>query len=234
MSILSRNSNRASGPAGARTAPSRTGVYNADRMTADPVAQFLGTWGYPAYVALFLATAFGSPVTEDLLLLTGGYLVAAGIFSWPVALPVSFVCVLASDAIIYSLGLRLRTHSLARDGLVRRLVRPAHLRIATRWFGRFGDRVVFLARLVPGTRLIVFLTAGVRAVPLARFVLMDGLASLIYVPVMLLLGVKLGEQVGRMDRALDWLGDRVFWLIAIVAGVAAVRHLWRRYLERLW
>lgn len=203
-------------------------------MTPDPVAQFLGTWGYPAYVLLFLATAFGSPVTEDLLLLTAGYLVAASIFSWPVALPLSFCCVLSTDVIIYALGARLRTHSLARDGLLRRLVRPAHLRIATRWFGRFGDPVVFVARLVPGTRLIVFLTAGVRAMPLGRFLLMDALASAIYVPAMLLLGVKLGEQVGRVDRALDWVGDRVLWLIAIVAAVALLRHLWRRYLERLW
>ncbi len=203
-------------------------------MTPDPVAQFLGTWGYPAYVLLFLATGFGSPITEDLLLLTGGYLVAAGIFGWPVALPLSYGCVLGTDVIIYSLGARLRTHSLARDGLLRRLVRPAHLRIATRWFGRFGDPVVFVARLLPGTRLIVFLTAGVRAMPLARFVLMDALASLIYVPVMLLIGFKLGEQVGRVDRALDWVGDRVLWLIALVAAVALLRHLWRRYLERLW
>ena len=203
-------------------------------MTPDPVAQFLGTWGYPAYVLLFLATGFGSPVTEDLLLLTGGYLVAAGIFRRPVALPLSYGCVLATDVIIYSLGARLRTHSLARDGLLRRLVRPAHLRIATRWFGRFGDPVVFVARLLPGTRLIVFLTAGVLAMPLTRFVLMDALASVIYVPAMLLLGFKLGEQVGRVDRALDWVGDRVLWLIALVAAVALLRRVWRRYLERLW
>lgn len=203
-------------------------------MSADPVAQFLGAWGYPAYVVLFLATAFGSPITEDLLLLTGGYLVTAGIFSWPVALPLSYACVLLTDVTIYSLGTRLRTHSLARDGLLRRLVRPAHLRIATRWFGRFGDGVVFLARLVPGTRLLVFLTAGVRAMPLGRFLLMDGLASALYVPALLFLGAKLGEQVSRVDRALDWVGDRVFWLIALVAAMALVRVLWRRYLERLW
>ncbi len=202
-------------------------------MTADAVAQFLGTWGYPAYLVLFVAAAFGSPVTEDLLLLTGGYLVAAGIFSWPVALPFAFVCVLVADLIVYSIGRRLRAHSLTRGGWMRRLVRPAHLRIATRWFGRFGDRVVFLARLVPGTRLIVFLTAGVRAMPVTRFLLMDGLASLVYVPVLLLAGEKLGEQVGRVDRAIAWVGDRILWLTAVVAGLALVRWLWRRYLERL-
>ena len=33
---------------------------------------------------------------------------------------------------------------------------------------------------------------------------------------------------------LDWVGDRVLWLIAVVAGVALLRFLWRRYLERIW
>jgi membrane protein DedA with SNARE-associated domain len=203
-------------------------------MTPDAVAQLLGTWGYPAYVLLLLATALGSPVTEDLLLLTGGYLVSAGIFSWPVALPLSFACVMASDLTLYTIGRRLRSHSLSRSGLVRRLVRPAHLRIATRWFGRFGDPVVFLARLVPGTRLLVFLTAGVRAMPPGRFLLMDGMASVIYVPTTMWLGVKLGEQQGRLDRALGWVGDRVLLLIGLAAAVLLVRHLWRSYLERLW
>ncbi len=203
-------------------------------MTPDAVAQLLGTWGYPAYVLLLLATALGSPVTEDLLLLTGGYLVSAGIFSWPVALPLSFACVMASDLTLYTIGRRLRSHSLSRSGLVRRLVRPAHLRIATRWFGRFGDPVVFIARLVPGTRLLVFLTAGVRAMPPGRFLLMDGMASVIYVPTTMWLGVKLGEQQGRLDRALGWVGDRVLLLIGLAAAVLLVRHLWRSYLERLW
>ena len=174
-------------------------VYNAARMTPDPVAQFLGTWGYPAYVLLFLATGFGSPVTEDLLLLTGGYLVAAGIFSWPVALPLSYGCVLATDVIIYSLGARLRTHSLARDGLVRRLVRPAHLRIATRWFGRFGDPVVFVARLLPGTRLIVI-----------ERVLGEGLSSNAY-----MVDLHMMMVTGGRERTLDEYGA-----LAASAGLA--------------
>lgn len=206
-------------------------------MTPNPVAQFLGTWGYPAYVLLFAATGVGSPITEDLLLLTAGYLVSARVFSWPVVLPLSYACVLMTDGILYGIGRYLRTHSFKRDGMLRRIVRPAQLRLATRWFGRFGDGIVFVARLVPGTRLLVFLTAGARAMPPRRFFLMDGAASLIYVPVLLLAGAKLGERIGDVDQALGWIGDRVTWVVAIVAVAAIVRYLWRRrlrkYLERL-
>ena len=68
-------------------------------MTADAVAELLRAWGYPAYFLLFLAAAFGSPVTEDLLLLIGGYLIGAGIFVWPVTLPLALLGVVVTDAI---------------------------------------------------------------------------------------------------------------------------------------
>jgi membrane protein DedA with SNARE-associated domain len=138
---------------------------------------------------------------------------------------------------LYGFGRYLRTHSLKRHSVLRRIVRPAQLRLATRWFGRFGDGIVFAARLIPGTRLLVFLTAGARAMPLRRFLLMDGLASLLYVPALLWLGAKLGERIGDIDHALAWVGDRVTWVLAAVALAAIVRYLWRRrlrkYLERI-
>jgi len=63
---------------------------------------------------------------------------------------------------------------------------------------------------------------------------MDAMASAIYVPAMLFAGVKLGEQLGRLDRALDWVGDRVFLIVGLLATVVVIRQVWRRYLERIW
>ena len=41
-------------------------------------------------------------------------------------------------------------------------MRPGHLRVATRWFAKYGNWIIFIARLTPGTRLIVYISAGVR------------------------------------------------------------------------
>lgn len=202
-------------------------------MQPDPVAQFLGTWGYPAFAAAFLATAFGSPVTEDLLLLTGGYLIATGVFSWHVAAPLGVVCVVITDCIIYSFGRLLRHRSLKRDSWLRRIIRPAQLRLATRWFSRFGDVVVFLARLTPGTRLLVFVTAGVRGMPLWRFALIDAAATVIYAPVLLFVGVKLGERIGRVDHALQWVADRASFVILALVALVGLRYAWRWWAGRV-
>lgn len=180
-----------------------------------------------------MATAFGSPVTEDLLLLCGGYLIAAGHFSWPVALPLSYLGVLATDCVLYSFGMLLRKHTGRRDAWLRRLVRPAQLRLATRWFSRFGERVVFIARLVPGTRLLVFITAGARGMRFWRFVAIDGVATLFYVPVTLFVGTKVGERLGSVERGLAWVGDRASWVLLAVVGLMVLRVLWHRWTRRV-
>jgi membrane protein DedA with SNARE-associated domain len=193
-------------------------------MSPETAAELLGTWGYPAYVLLFLATAFGLPVTEDLLLLVGGYLVGAGIFAWPPALALAYGSLLTSDLIVYTYGRKLRAHSLRR-GPVRRFVRPGRLRVATRWFGRFGEKTIFFARLVPGTRLIVFLCAGIRAVPAWKFLAYDALAALIWVPLILGVGVKIGRRIGDAQRLLEWIGTRVTWILLAAALLVLIRHL---------
>jgi membrane protein DedA with SNARE-associated domain len=202
-------------------------------MQPDSVAQFLGTWGYPAFAAAFIATAFGSPVTEDLLLLTGGYLIATGVFSWPIAAPIGIIGVVITDCIIYSFGRLVRTRSLKRDSWLRRYVRPAQLRLATRWFSRFGDVVVFLARLTPGTRMLVFVTAGVRGMPLWRFAAIDAAATVIYAPILMFLGMKLGEQIGSIDHAMTWIGDRATAALVVLVALFALRYAWRRWTRKV-
>ena len=216
----------------ARGADDRAVQQSRSRMSPDAIAALLQTWGYPLWILLFLASGVGSPITEDVLLLAGGWLLALGVFSWPVALPLGYVAVVATDSIIYSVGRHLREQT-KRGGWLRRAVRPGHLRVATRWFSKYGNWIIFIARLTPGTRLIVYISAGVRGVPLSRFLFYDGLASLIYVPVTLYIGEQLGARIGDLGAALAWAGGHIQWLLVVVIVGLGVRHWWRRRLQHL-
>ncbi|MDP2055796.1 MAG: hypothetical protein Q8L75_19330, partial [Acidobacteriota bacterium] len=48
----------------------------------------------------------GSPIPEDLLLLTAGYLVFSGVFVWPAALAIGLAGVVISDVMLFSAGRR--------------------------------------------------------------------------------------------------------------------------------
>lgn len=200
-------------------------------MTPAAVAAFLEQWGYQAYLGLFLLTSIGSPVTEDILLLVGGYLVAEGVFDARIVLSLAMVGMVISDGALYGFGRYLRTHS-QRQGLISRLVRPARVRQATRWFTRYGDRAVFFSRLLPGTRLICFVGAGMSGVRAWRFFVYDLLGTLLWAPFLVVIGIRLRDHLGGLGDVLKWVEQRVFWLaIALVVFVAA-RQYWLRHVKR--
>lgn len=196
-------------------------------MPPEYAIEFLRTWGYPAYFLMFIAAAIGSPITEDALLLASGYLIGTRVFEWMPTAPIAYVGVLTTDLIFLFYGRKLRTHSL-RGGWFRRLIRPGRLRIATRWFARFGDWVVFFSRLLPGTRMIVFVSAGVRGMPAWRFVMLDGLASLLYIPLLIYTGSALGERAGSLGATIQWVADRVLWVVLAVVIVLLARLVFLR------
>jgi membrane protein DedA with SNARE-associated domain len=198
----------------------------------DPLvlAEFVATWGYLALLALLLLTGLGSPIPEDLLLLVGGYLVFIGALTWPLTLAIGLAGVVGSDLLLYSAGRHLAWRP--RRSLEARVLSPVRLRRVTQWFARFGALAVFGARLIPGTRALVFVTAGLQGLPASRFLIYDGLGALIWVPLVLLVGHRLGDRVGDLNALLGWTQDGGVWL-ALAAILLIVWLVWGREESKL-
>jgi membrane protein DedA with SNARE-associated domain len=201
-------------------------------MDAGAATQFLGTWGYPAFVGLLIVTAFGSPLPEDLLLLAGGYLISVDVFSWPLAFPLAMVGVTGSDTLLYLAGRQIRQRSTLQ-GRVSRLVRPGRLRLAARWFGRFGDWAIFVSRLVPGTRTLVFVAAGMRRVHPLKFCLLDALGALVWITLLFMAGAFLGEHLGDLSNAIRLIRQSVIWIIVGLLLLVLLRIWWGREESKL-
>ena len=191
-------------------------------MSPARLAELLGDWGYATYLLLLIATGIGSPIPEDLLLATAGYLISANAFSWPGALILGIVGVVSSDVLLYTWGRRL--HAGMSRGWMSRLVSPHHLAAAEKWLARLGDKAVFFGRLLPGTRTVAFIGAGVRRMPLGRFLLFDVLGALVWVPAVLFAGAQMGEEIGGLDQLLARLARSVVW---IVLGLVILLVLWK-------
>lgn len=200
-------------------------------MTPGAVAAFLTEWGYQAYLLLYLLTPIGSPITEDILLLVGGYLVGEGVFAWRYVVPIAMGGMITSDLVLYGFGRYLRTHT-QRNGWVSQLVRPARVRQATRWFARYGDAAVFVSRLLPGTRLICFVGAGMSNVRLSRFALYDVLGTLVWAPLLLWVGYQLRDELGGLGDVLQWVEQRVLWIALAVVALWLARQYWLRHVRR--
>ncbi len=189
-------------------------------MEVQELTAVLSSWGYPALLVLLLLTGVGSPIPEDFLLLSAGYLAAAGILSWPEVFAVCCCGVVASDLMLYAAGRHLAWHSERwPEG---HFLSPSRLLRTTRWFDRRGHILVLIARLVPGTRAVVFVTAGIRAVPIKVFLGYDCIGALLWVPSMLVIGHAAGGRIGGLSELADRLSQEFVWFAVFAASLLVI------------
>lgn len=98
------------------------------------------------------------------------------------------------------------------------LFKPHEVDRAHDWFERYGERVVFFARVLPVIHTFISLPAGVARMDLRRFSLFTLLGSSIWTVGMAYAGYALGENwelVERWMQPIAW-----FFIVLIVAGIA--------------
>jgi membrane protein DedA with SNARE-associated domain len=191
-------------------------------MDPHSLLALLETWGYAALLVLLIATGIGSPIPEDLLLLTAGYLIFAGVFFWPIAAGVCVAGVVGSDQMLYAAGRQIAWRAWRAPNGDNYYLSVRRLHRVTRWFARCGNVVILAARLVPGTRALVFITAGIHAIPAPTFLRYDLLGAALWVPAMLMIGYAAGGRIGGVEKAVDAITRGVTWMVAAAFGLVIV------------
>ncbi|TJZ73229.1 DedA family protein [Chitiniphilus eburneus] len=192
---------------------------------------FFTDYGYVAVFTVLLFCGFGVPIPEDVTLVAGGIISGLGYANVHTMFAVGMAGVLIGDSTMFWLGRHYGTRAL-KWRWVAHVLTPDRYEAVQDKFARYGNRVLFIARFLPGLRSPIFLTAGMsQCVPYWRFLLLDGLAALVSVPVWVYLG-HFGAD--NHEWLLKWLkrgqtGILVFSAL-ILMGVAV--WYWRRRRER--
>jgi len=191
----------------------------------------LSLWGPFAIIVL---CGFGIPIPEDLVLLVAGALAAVEDRSWAGVSLVMYLAVMGGDSLMFGLGRWIGGRLLATR-LGQRLFTPAKRASIQRFFDRHGAKGLFIARFLPGLRSLIFFSAGSLRVRYLTFLMWDGLAALLSVPVFVWLGHFLWDRYGTdiaqfnaaVDEAHQWTG----WVVAAALAVVAL-WVWRNNRRR--
>lgn len=179
---------------------------------------------FAVFIALVL-TSVGLPIPEDVSLAVAGVLARTGHATLWQAILVGYVGVLTGDVIAYSLGRRVGLHP---TGWLGRLFGEAQIERILKYYRRFGDYTIVVARNIPGMRFPAFFFSGATGVPFARFLLLDGLAAIVTTGVWIGIGWYVGD---RIDEFTGLFGN-VRWGLTLgglsVAGFIIYRLLRRR------
>lgn len=188
-----------------------------------------------SYIGVFLfliACGLGFPSPEEVALIGGGYAIhqahpAPG--GWPhmlLMITVAMCGVLVGDSMLWFIGRRVGDHP-EKVPFIGRHLNPKRMRKARAMFKKHGAKAVFFGRFLFGVRAVTFFVSGSLHVPLSTFLIMDGLAALLSVPISVFLAWYFG---GELEQAFRWIGTlNEALIVGIVVVVAiALAVLWKR------
>ena len=179
--------------------------------------EFLLHHGYVVLLAWVFAEQVGLPIPSMPLLLAAGALAGTGRMSFFASLFCAVLAALAADMLWYQLGRRrgikvlqfLCKISLEPDSCVRRTEGV---------FAKQGARSLLLAKFLPGLGTVAPPLAGIFHMRARRFLLFDGLGSMLWAGTFLGLGYIFSGQIERIAEHLASLGG---WLLVLIVAALA-------------
>lgn len=142
----------------------------------------------------FSGLLLGTFVSEDLACLAAGFLVANGTVSYPVATLACLLGIFLGDLGLFFVGRWFGESAFTRVPL-RWLMAPAQVEQARQLFDRRGAALILGSRFAPGSRLPVYVAAGLLKQPIRRFCLYFGIGALLWTPALVGLAVLFGDAM---------------------------------------
>lgn len=184
--------------------------------------------GPPILFLLVLLQQAGLPYPITPVLIVAGAASVHGRLSAGEVISLAVGAALIADLAWYTAGFRLGGRAL-RALCTLSLSPDSCVSDTERWFGRFGTRVLIIAKFVPGLGLVSTAMAGVVRASLDGFFLYDLIGNTLWATTAVCVGILFHSAVGDVLKAIAELG---FWGIAAVAAALAAFigvKLWQRH-----
>ena len=185
-----------------------------------PIVQFITSiilgLGYGGIFVLMILESALIPIPSEIIMPFSGFLVSAEkMGAVAVILAGSFGNLVGSIA-TYFLGIKLGRAFLIKYGKYI-LFRPHHLIFTEQLFHKYGEKIVFVGRLLPVVRTYISLPAGIGRTNFFKFVVYTLAGSLIWNTILTYAGIQLGRNWKHIDQYSRYLD-----IIAVIAVIGFV------------
>ncbi len=181
------------------------------------------------YLGIFVLMALESaliPIPSEITMPFSGFLASQGKLSFWAIVFVGTLANLAGSLVAYYVGLLLEETVLLT--LIRKygrfiLLSEHDYHRAEVWFRKYGDKIIFISRLLPGVRTVISLPAGMFEMNLKKFIIYTAIGCFLWSAFLTYIGYVLGENWMSLEGYF-----RKFEILIVL--VVIIGALW--YLER--
>lgn len=181
------------------------------------------------YVGIFVLMALESaliPIPSEITMPFSGFLASSGKLSFWLVVFTGTIANLAGSYLAYFIGYLLEEAVLVK--LIKNhgkfiLVSHHDYERAKSWFTKYGDKIIFISRLLPGIRTVISLPAGVFEMDLKKFTFYTIVGCFIWSVFLTYIGFVLGENWTKLE---SYFRKFEFLMLAVII----IAGIW--YLER--
>ncbi|HSX18598.1 MAG TPA: DedA family protein [Candidatus Saccharimonadales bacterium] len=183
------------------------------------------------YAGIFVLMALESaliPIPSEVTMPFSGFLASRGDLALIPVILVGTLANLVGSYIAYYIGFFLEETVLLK--LIKKygkfiLVSEHEYQKANSWFKKYGDKVIFVSRLLPGLRTVISLPAGVFRMDIKKFTLYTVSGCLIWSTLLAYIGFKLGENWQSLEKYYRKFEFLIIAVIIVLVLVYVQKHL---------
>jgi membrane protein DedA with SNARE-associated domain len=180
----------------------------------------VAAWGYIAIFVTMAGESAGLPLSSEIVVPLGGALASQSKLNFVLVVLVSSAANVTGSLMAFYLTRRYGERVvLSRAGRWAGLSR-GHLRLANRFFDRFGLWAVFLGRLVPIVRTYISFPAGLSRIGYTTFTLATMAGAIPWNLALAYAGLKLGQHYATVAATLGPFAIPIAIGVVILLGVA--------------
>lgn len=199
----------------------------------DFLISFFTDYGYMAVFGILILCGFGLPIPEDITLVSGGVIAGLDLANPHTMVIVGLAGVLIGDSTMFIAG-RVFGYRIQRIRTFRKILSPRRFSHIQRKFKQYGLSLLFIARFLPGLRSPIFLVAGMsRRIPYLTFLLIDGFAAIISVPIWVYLGYFFADNLDLLMEYVKDVQTMIYAALFLVFAVLLIIYLKKRFHSKM-
>lgn len=189
----------------------------------ESVTSYLEDYGYVVLLVALMLELILLPIPGQTLMTFAGYLVSQGELNYWLCILFAFIGSSLGMTLSYWIGYKLGAPFFWKHGH-RFYLGPNKLNKASKWFNRYGNKMLMIGYFIPGVRHFTGYFAGIIKLPFRFFAIFAYLGALIWTTTFISIGNFLADEW----EMLFVLIKKYYYISIIVAVVIVAIYLVRK------